>query len=56
MFFVRINNQIKKRKRGFLNTPIAVAVVETHWGIAGLISQRTVVTACSKNVALLLLM
>jgi hypothetical protein len=43
---------IKKRKKGdFSNIPTVVVVVETHWGIAGTTTPRTVVSAYTNMVS-----
>jgi hypothetical protein len=42
----------KKKKMGILNTLLDVVVVETHWGIAGITTSRTVVLAFHRSTAL----
>ena len=40
--FGKDKNKKREKKIGILNTPLAVVILEMHWGIAGRISQTTV--------------
>jgi len=35
--------------RGILSTPLGAVVIETHWGTAGITTQKTEVLVCYMN-------
>ena len=45
------NKNKKKKNKEFFSTLIAAVAVETHWGIAGTTTARTVIWICHMSMA-----